>query len=167
MENLGSLVTVKAQEKKDLEVLFATDADVPRFLVGDSLRLGQVLLNLCGNAVKFTETGEIVVATRVKSQSSDGLELQFSVNDTGIGLTEEQIGKLFQSFSQADTSTTRQYGGTGLGLTISKRLVEMMGGKIWVESTPGEGSQFHFTVAFGLGAEKARRHFVPDHNLRG
>jgi len=167
LENLGSLVTVKAQEKRDLEVLFATEADVPRFLVGDSLRLGQVLLNLCGNAVKFTETGEIVVATRVKSKNGDRLTLQFTVSDTGIGLTEEQIGKLFQSFSQADTSTTRQYGGTGLGLTISKRLVEMMGGKIWVESTPGKGSQFHFTVVFSLGAEKARRHFVPEHNLRG
>ena len=167
LENLGSLVTVKAQEKKDLEVLFATEADVPRFLVGDPLRLGQVLLNLSGNAVKFTETGEIVVATRIKAQKDNRLTLQFTISDTGIGLTEEQIGKLFQSFSQADTSTTRQYGGTGLGLTISKRLVEMMGGEIWVESQPGQGSQFHFTVVFGLGAEKARRHFVPDHNLRG
>jgi PAS domain S-box-containing protein len=167
MENLGSLVTVKAQEKKDLEVLFDTGADVPRFLVGDPLRLGQVLLNLCGNAVKFTEKGEIVVATQVKSRSADRLELQFTVSDTGIGLTREQIGKLFQSFSQADTSTTRQYGGTGLGLTISKRLVEMMGGEIWVESRAGQGSQFHFTVVFGLGAEKARRHFVPETDLRG
>jgi PAS domain S-box-containing protein len=167
LENLGNLVTVKAQEKKGLEVLFATDADVPRFLVGDPLRLGQVLLNLAGNAVKFTDTGEIVVATQMKSKSSDRLTLQFTVSDTGIGLTEEQIGKLFQSFTQADTSTTREFGGTGLGLTISKRLVEMMGGDIWVESQPGQGSQFHFTVVFGLGAEKARRHFVPEPDLRG
>jgi PAS domain S-box-containing protein len=167
LENLGGLVTVKTQEKKDLEVLFDTGADVPRFLVGDPLRLGQVLLNLSGNAVKFTEKGEIVVATQVKSREEDRLELQFTVSDTGIGLTEEQIGKLFQSFSQADTSTTRQYGGTGLGLTISKRLVEMMGGEIWVESLAGQGSQFHFTVVFGLGAEKARRHFVPETDLRG
>ena len=129
LENLGNLITVKAQEKKDLEVLFATDADVPRFLVGDPLRLGQVLLNLSGNAVKFTEAGEIVVATRIESQRDGRVALQFTVRDTGIGLTEEQIGRLFQSFSQADTSTTRQYGGTGLGLTISKRLVEMMGGQ--------------------------------------
>jgi len=166
LENLGNLVTVKAQEKKNLEVLFDTSTDVPRFLVGDPLRLGQVLLNLSGNAVKFTETGEIVVATRMKSQSSDRLELQFTVSDTGIGLTDTQMNKLFQSFSQADTSTTRQYGGTGLGLTISKRLVEMMGGEIWAESQPGQGSQFHFTVAFGLGAEKTRRHFVPEPDLR-
>ena len=167
LENLGNLVTVKAQEKKKLEVLFATDADVPRFLVGDPLRLGQVLLNLSGNAVKFTESGEIVVSTRIKTQDSERVTLQFTISDTGIGLTEEQIGKLFQSFSQADTSTTRQYGGTGLGLTISKRLVEMMGGEIWVESQPGQGSQFHFTVVFGLGAEKARRHFLPESDLRG
>ncbi len=167
LENLGNLVTVKAQEKKDLEVLFATGADVPRFLVGDPLRLGQVLLNLSGNAVKFTEIGEIVVTTQVKSKNRDRIELQFTVSDTGIGLTEEQIGKLFQSFSQADTSTTRKYGGTGLGLTISQRLVEMMGGEIWVESAPGQGSHFHFTAAFGLGAEKARRHFVPASDLRG
>ncbi len=167
LENLGNLISVKAQEKKDLEVLFATDADVPRFLVGDPLRLGQVLLNLSGNAVKFTETGEIVVATRVKSQSDERLELQFTVSDTGIGLTEEQIEKLFQSFTQADTSTTRQYGGTGLGLTISKRLVEMMGGEIWVESQPGQGSQFHFTAVFSPGTEKTRRHFVPVSDLRG
>ena len=167
LENLGDLVTVKAREKKDLEVLFDTGADVPRFLVGDPLRLGQVLLNLSGNAVKFTESGEIVVATRVRSRRSDGLELQFTVSDTGIGLTEEQIGKLFQSFSQADTSTTREYGGTGLGLTISQRLVEMMGGEIWVESQPGQGSQFHFTVVVGLGAEKARQQFIPGHDLRG
>ncbi|MBL0713265.1 MAG: PAS domain S-box protein [Desulfosarcina sp.] len=167
LESLGNLVTVKAREKTGLEVLFATGADVPRFLVGDPLRLGQVLLNLAGNAVKFTETGEIVVATTIKSQSSDRLTLQFTVSDTGIGLTEEQIGKLGQSVAQADTSTTRQYGGTGLGLTISKRLVEMMGGEIWVESQAEQGSQFHFTVVFGLGAEKARRHFVPEPDLRG
>jgi len=146
LENLGNLVTVKAQEKKNLEVLFDTSTDVPRFLVGDPLRLGQVLLNLSGNAVKFTETGEIVVATRMKSQSSDRLELQFTVSDTGIGLTDTQMNKLFQSFSQADTSTTRQYGGTGLGLTISKRLVEMMGGEIWVESRFGVGSCFSFSL---------------------
>ena len=167
LENLANLVTVKAQEKKELQILFSMAAAVPRNLLGDPLRLGQVLLNLTGNAVKFTETGEIVVATRVKSSQADGLTLQFTVSDTGIGLTKEQVGKLFQSFSQADTTTTRQYGGTGLGLTISKRLVEMMGGDIWVESIPGQGSQFHFTIAFGLGDESTQRLFVPEHDLRG
>ena len=167
LENLGNLVTVKAKEKEELEVLFDTDADVPRFLVGDPLRLGQVLLNLAGNAVKFTQEGEIVIKTTVKSKDYDRLKLQFTVSDTGIGLTEKQVSKLFHSFSQADTSTTRQYGGTGLGLTISKRLVEMMGGEIWVESEEGRGSQFHFTIVFGMGAEKARRQFVPEPELEG
>ncbi|MBW2437710.1 MAG: PAS domain S-box protein, partial [Deltaproteobacteria bacterium] len=123
LDNLGNLVSVKAQEKEDLEVLFATDPSVPRFLVGDPLRLGQVLINLANNAVKFTDTGEIVVSTERVQQTEDRVTLKFAVSDTGIGLTEEQVGKLFQSFTQADTSTTRKYGGTGLGLTISKRLV--------------------------------------------
>jgi two-component system sensor histidine kinase/response regulator len=132
LDNLANLVTVKAQEKEDLEVLFATATEVPRFLVGDPLRLGQVLINLANNAVKFTESGEIVVATELLEPDEAGLTIKFSVRDTGIGLTKDQMGKLFQSFSQADTSTTRKFGGTGLGLTISKRLVEMMGGEsIW------------------------------------
>ena len=108
LDNLANLVTVKAQEKENLEILFATANEVPRFLVGDPLRLGQVLINLANNAVKFTDSGEIVVSTEVLKQNETGLSLKFSVRDTGIGLTEEQIGKLFQSFSQADTSTTRR-----------------------------------------------------------
>jgi len=167
LDNLANLVTVKAQEKKDLEVLFATASEVPRFLVGDPLRLGQVLINLANNAVKFTESGEIVVVTELLEQDSAGLTIKFSVRDTGIGLTEEQIGKLFQSFSQADTSTTRKFGGTGLGLTISKRLVEMMGGEIWVESEPGKGTTFSFTANFGLGKETVRKRLVPSSDLRG
>ena len=167
LDNLANLVTVKAQEKEDLEVLFATGQEVPRFLVGDPLRLGQVLINLSNNAVKFTESGEIVVATELLAQTEAGLTIQFSVRDTGIGLTEDQIGKLFQSFSQADTSTTRKFGGTGLGLTISKRLVEMMGGEIWVESEPGQGTTFSFTAKFGLGKEKGKKRLVPSSGLRG
>jgi two-component system sensor histidine kinase/response regulator len=167
LDNLANLVTVKAQEKEDLEVLFATASRVPRFLVGDPLRLGQVLINLANNAVKFTESGEIVVVTELLEQDSVGLTIKFSVRDTGIGLTEEQIGKLFQSFSQADTSTTRKFGGTGLGLTISKRLVEMMGGEIWVESEPGKGTTFSFTANFGLGKETVRKRLVPSSDLRG
>ena len=139
--------------------------EVPRFLVGDPLRLGQVLTNLTNNAVKFTESGEIVVSTEVVSRHQDRVILKFSVSDSGIGLTQEQIGKLFQAFSQADSSTTRKYGGTGLGLTISKRLVEMMGGEIWVESLPGQGSTFFFTAAFGLGAGKAKKHLAPTQAL--
>jgi signal transduction histidine kinase/ABC-type sugar transport system substrate-binding protein len=167
LDNLANLVTVKAQEKEDLEVLFATGQKVPRFLVGDPLRLGQVLINLANNAVKFTKSGEIVVTTELLKQDEAGSALKFSVSDTGIGLTKNQIDKLFQSFSQADTSTTRKFGGTGLGLTISKRLVEMMGGEIWVESEPGLGTTFSFTANFDLGKEKAKKRLVPSSDMRG
>jgi polar amino acid transport system substrate-binding protein len=167
MDNLANLITVKAQEKEDIEVLFSTNREVPRFLVGDALRLGQILINLSNNAVKFTDTGEIVVSTELLKRNEDWVTLKFSVSDTGIGLTKAQASKLFQSFSQADTSTTRKYGGTGLGLTISKRLAEMMGGEIWVESKYGEGSTFSFTANFGLGKEGAKRVFKPLKDLRG
>ncbi|MEE9496325.1 MAG: PAS domain S-box protein, partial [Desulfobacterales bacterium] len=167
LDNLANLVTVKAQEKEDLEVLFATAQNVPRFLVGDPLRLGQVLINLANNAVKFTDTGEIVVSTEVVKKHRDRIALKFSVSDTGIGLTKEQAGRLFQSFTQADTSTTRKYGGTGLGLTISKRLVEMMDGEIWVNSDPGQGSTFSFTATFGLGRKEVKKRFAPSRDLRG
>jgi len=167
MDNLANLVTVKAQEKEDLEVLFNTNREVPRFLVGDSLRLGQVLINLSNNAVKFTDTGEIVVSTELLKRNEDQVTLKFSVRDTGIGLTEEQAGKLFQSFSQADTSTTRKYGGTGLGLAISKKLVNMMGGEIWVESESGQGTTFSFTANFGLGKERDKQRFATSTDLRG
>ncbi len=167
LESLGNLVEVKAAEKKDLEVLFSTGADVPRFLVGDPLRLGQILINLVNNAVKFTTKGEIVVSTILESRREQDVILRFTVSDTGIGISPEQQAKLFQSFSQADTSTTRKYGGTGLGLAISQRLVSMMGGEIWVESEPGRGSRFIFTARFELGAEKAKKQFVPHADMRG
>ena len=167
MDNLANLVTVKAQEKEDLEVLFNTNWEAPRFLVGDPLRLGQVLINLSNNAVKFTDSGEIVVSSELLEQNEDKVTLKFSVRDTGIGLTEEQAGKLFQSFTQADTSTTRKYGGTGLGLAISKKLVNMMGGEIWVESEYGQGTTFNFTANFGLGKERAKKRFVTSTDLRG
>jgi PAS domain S-box-containing protein len=166
LDNLANLISVKAQDKKDLEILFATSLEVPRYLVGDPLRLGQILINLTNNAVKFTEAGEIVVSTELVEQKNNEVKLKFAVSDSGIGLTEDQIAKLFQSFSQADTSTTRKYGGTGLGLTISKRLVGMMDGEIWVDSTPGKGSTFSFTAIFGLGKEQARMQFVPTPGLR-
>ncbi len=130
LDNVANVVTVKAQEKENLEVLFYTDSRVPNSLIGDPLRLNQILVNLGNNAVKFTERGEIVLMAKIKSRSGEKITLQFSMRDTGLGMTEEQQAKLFQAFSQADTSTTRKYGGTGLGLTISRRLVNMMGGDI-------------------------------------
>jgi PAS domain S-box-containing protein len=166
LDNLANLISVKAREKEDLEVLFSMAQDAPRFLVGDPLRLGQVLLNLANNAVKFTESGEIVVSTKVVNQIDGRVMLKFSVSDSGIGLTPEQTAKLFEAFTQADTSTTRKYGGTGLGLTISKRLVEMMGGEIWAESEAGQGSTFNFTASFTQGVEKEKRNLTPSPDLR-
>ncbi len=115
------------------------------------LRLGQILTNLVNNAVKFTEHGEIRVEMELLEQTGEKVQLKFSVRDTGIGMTPEQVGKLFQPFTQADMSTTRKHGGTGLGLTICRRLVELMGGQIWLESEPGVGSTFIFTVWLGVG----------------
>jgi signal transduction histidine kinase/CheY-like chemotaxis protein len=166
LDNISTLVGIKTQEK-GLELLFKTDPAVPRTLIGDPLRLGQILINLSNNAVKFTDTGEIVVATELIKKDEAQVTLKFSVHDTGIGMTAEQAAKLFQPFSQADSSTTRKYGGTGLGLTISKRLAEMMGGKIWVESKPGQGSTFSFTANLGLGKERARKRFKPASKLHG
>lgn len=149
--NVANMVTVKAQEKGGLEVLFRIDPRIPPYLVGDPLRLGQVIVNLGNNAVKFTETGEIVLTAELIHETRDRVTIRFSVRDTGIGLTEAQRSKLFTAFTQADTSTSRKYGGTGLGLTISKRLVNMMHGDIRVESEPGVGSEFIFTAEFGVG----------------
>jgi two-component system sensor histidine kinase/response regulator len=165
LDNLTNLIGLKTGEK-GLELLFNFDQDIPTGLIGDPLRLGQILINLCNNAVKFTETGEIVLNISSIEKSESETTLQFSVQDTGIGLTEEQQSKLFQAFSQADSSTTRKYGGTGLGLTISKKLSEMMGGKIWVESEPGVGSTFIFTAVFGLHAQKQKT-LLPEHDMRG
>ncbi len=166
MDNISTLVGIKTQEK-GLELLFRTDPSVPRALVGDPLRLGQILINLSNNAVKFTDTGEIVVSTELVKKIDTQVTLKFSVQDTGIGMNAEQAARLFQPFAQADSSTTRKYGGTGLGLTISKRLAEMMGGQIWVESEPGRGSTFSFTANFGLGKEKATKRFKPASEMRG
>jgi signal transduction histidine kinase/CheY-like chemotaxis protein len=145
LDNVSTLISLKAHDK-GLELLFQTDQNVPMLLRGDPLRLGQILINLANNAVKFTSEGEIVIATQLFQKTDAVTMLQFAVRDTGIGLTPEQIGKLFQEFSQADASTTRKFGGTGLGLTISKRLVELMGGKIWIESEVDKGSAFIFTT---------------------
>ncbi|SLM29089.1 putative Histidine kinase [Desulfamplus magnetovallimortis] len=163
LNNLASLVTIKAQEK-GLEMIFKMDSGVPRALMGDPLRLGQILLNLSNNAVKFTEKGEIVISIEPVFVEEDAAKIRFSVRDTGIGLTKEQISRLFQSFSQADTSTTRKYGGTGLGLTICKKLTEMMDGEIGVESEPGKGTIFFFTAKFGRHNHEITKRFdvVPE-----
>ncbi len=153
IDNLVNLVGEKV-ESKGLELLCSYGLEVPRNLVGDPLRIGQILINYVNNAVKFTERGELRIAIIVKQASATDVLLQFSVSDTGIGLSQEQIGRLFQSFAQADSSTTRQYGGTGLGLAISKSLALAMGGEVGVQSEPGRGSSFWFTARLGLASHE-------------
>ena len=142
---LATIMSVSAGDK-DLELCIGVEPDVPRALIGDQLRLQQILVNLAGNAIKFTETGEVSV--RVELVSRAPLTLGFTVRDTGIGMSDEQLGRLFSPFTQGDLSTTRRFGGTGLGLTISKGLIEMLGGEIAVRSAAGVGSEFHFTLPF-------------------
>ncbi len=150
MANLANLVGFKAVDKR-VELMFDVQPDVPTALRGDPLRLGQILLNLTNNAVKFTdEDGDILVGVELQESGKDQALLHFSVSDTGIGMTQDQQLRLFESFSQADSSISRRYGGSGLGLAISKNLVAMMGGRIWVESEVGRGSTFHFTARLGL-----------------
>jgi PAS domain S-box-containing protein len=165
LDNVANLVSEKTAAK-GLELVFDIAPDVPRTLIGDSLRMGQVLINYANNSVKFTEKGEIDIIMRVKERSEKELLLYCAVKDTGIGLTPEQQSKLFQSFSQADASTTRKYGGTGLGLSISKKLADLMGGEVGVDSVHGEGSTFWFTARLGIGTAKARN-LIPDPDLRG
>jgi len=145
LTNLANLFSLNAQQK-GIELLFQYTANVPQSLRGDPLRLGQILTNLTNNAIKFTDKGEIIVKIELLLYNENEVTLQFSVSDTGIGITKEQQNKLFQPFSQVDASTTRKYGGTGLGLAICERLVKLMGGKIWLTSEPGKGSTFFFTV---------------------
>jgi two-component system sensor histidine kinase/response regulator len=147
----ASVLAVRAHQK-GLELVYRVAPDVPEALVGDSNRLRQILINLAGNAIKFTEHGEVVVRVERERQAGSDLALHFSVADTGIGISPEKQQSIFEPFQQADTSTTRKYGGTGLGLTISARLVEMMGGRMSVESVPGQGSVFHFTLGLGTAA---------------
>jgi len=149
LDNLANLIAFKAHEK-GLELLFDLRDELPVSLIGDPLRLGQILLNLASNAVKFTEQGEIIIRVELESSDSSGVWLNFSVQDSGIGMTAEQCSRLFGAFSQADSSTTRKYGGTGLGLAISRTLVELMEGSIWVESELGAGSRFQFRVHLAL-----------------
>ncbi len=164
LESVSDVVGYKAGAK-GLELVCDVAADVPPNLVGDSLRLGQILINFANNAIKFTEAGEISLAVRLLEAAGNRVMLRFEVRDTGIGLTPEQMGRLFQSFQQADTSTTRRYGGTGLGLAICKSLAELMGGEVGVDSTFGKGSTFWVSLPLERGAPA--RVLLPPPDLRG
>jgi two-component system sensor histidine kinase/response regulator len=176
LDSLSNVTAMKAEEK-GLEIIYAVADEVPRKLRGDPLRLGQVLINLLSNAVKFTASGEVLVTVSNQAQHAGRVTLQFSVQDTGIGLEAGQISGLFQAFTQLGPHISRTYGGTGLGLAISRQLVELMGGRIWAEGEPGRGSTFHFTVDVALSRENpgaaaaaqrrlaARRVLIADDNL--
>jgi GAF domain-containing protein/CheY-like chemotaxis protein len=162
VESALDLVSARATEKQ-LDIAYLFEGDVPAGIRGDVTRLRQIILNLLANAVKFTEQGEVVLTVAASSVAAGEVELSFAVRDTGIGLSAEGMGRLFQSFSQADSSTTRRYGGTGLGLAISRQLAELMGGRMWATSDGvGKGSTFHFTICAPLAElpPQSRREFV-------
>jgi CheY-like chemotaxis protein len=153
--------------QKGLELIYEVQPDVPEALLGDPGRIRQILVNLIGNAIKFTEFGEILVNIEEESQMSNSTSLHFSVKDTGVGIPAEKQKTIFEAFSQADGSMARKYGGTGLGLTICTRLVNMMGGNCWVESQPSQGSTFHFTVQLAVqDTTCARPVLLPPEQLR-
>jgi PAS domain S-box-containing protein len=166
LDNLINLTSLRTQEK-NLELIVNTHPEVPIKLVGDPLRLGQILLNLTGNAIKFANSGEIEITIELEEEQEYRVTLHLSVRDTGVGMSEEQASRLFKPFSQADSSTTRRYGGTGLGLSISKGLVERMGGHIWLESEEGKGSTFHFTTLLERQSLEKSMYRLPDENLKG
>ena len=162
-EVISSVTTLTAQKahEKGLEFLAHVSPEIPERLLGDPVRLGQILTNCVNNAVKFTEQGEIRLNIEQVERTGEKVQLKCSVRDTGIGMTREQAAKLFQPFTQADMSTTRKHGGTGLGLTISRRLVELMGGRIWLESEPGVGTTFYFTIWLGVAEPKGSAKILP------
>jgi len=164
LDNVANLVSEKASAK-GLELVFDIDKKVPMHLNGDSLRMGQILINYSNNAVKFTDHGEIVISAKALEETEQDVLLRFEVRDTGIGLTEEQKNKLFQSFQQADTSTSRKYGGTGLGLAIAKQLANLMHGDVGVDSEPGKGSTFWFTARLGKAVGRIKN-LMPNPDLR-
>jgi len=147
------IMASKAHEKR-IELAFRVAPDVPESLLGDPDRFRQIVLNLVGNALKFTEIGEVIVEVELEKKTDDTIDLHFSVRDTGIGIPKEKHSGIFDTFAQADGSTSRRYGGTGLGLAVSSQLVDLMGGRIWVESEPGQGSTFHFTACFTVGEDE-------------
>jgi signal transduction histidine kinase len=136
-----------------LELNLHVDPQVVDLVAGDPVRLRQIIVNLIGNAIKFTSVGGVTLSVQRESRADDGMVLRFTVKDSGIGIPPERQKEIFSAFTQADSSTTRNYGGTGLGLTISRRLAELLGGQIWVESEPGKGSSFHFTAKLGIAVE--------------
>jgi len=167
IEKVCDILAIRAH-KKGVELVDHISPNVPISLIGDSYRLRQILVNLLGNSIKFTDEGEVVLSVKLtkeeglqrKTKRENGVCLLFSVKDTGVGIPKDKWDAIFDSFKQADSSTTRKFGGTGLGLSISKRLVELMGGKMWVESEEGKGSEFSFTVEFGIQKEKKTRTFI-------
>lgn len=165
LDNVSGLLAERA-ENKGLELILDVDSGVPKRLIGDPLRLGQILINYANNAIKFTDSGYVAIQVKALSLLSDAVLLHFSVEDTGIGLDEEQCSRLFQSFEQADTSTTRKYGGTGLGLAISKQLAGLMGGEVGVSSALGKGSTFWFTIQLAR-SDDAPTLPLPNTDLRG
>ena len=149
VSSMADVLGGRAEEKR-LELLFTAEPDIPTALIGDPMRLGQVLINLGTNAIKFTAKGEVIIGCEVHERQAEAVTLHFWVKDCGIGMSREQLDRLFEPFMQGDSSTTRQYGGTGLGLAICHQLVQLMGGRIWAESQQGKGSTFHFTAHFGV-----------------
>jgi two-component system sensor histidine kinase/response regulator len=166
VSEMADVLGLRADEK-GLELLFSAAPDLPPRLVGDPSRLRQVLVNLGGNAIKFTDRGEVVISMGIESQDAEHVVLHVCVKDTGVGMSAEELLRLFQPFIQADSSTTRRFGGTGLGLVISKQLVERMDGRLWVASNPGEGSSFHFTARFGRSTPRAPARAWMGNELRG
>ena len=161
-------VTATKAKKNSVRLGLDVSHDVPAKIIGDSLRLGQVLINLIGNAVKFTHEGEVTLSVKKVSDFLDGIKLEFSISDTGIGMTEEQVGNIFHSYYQADDSTSRKFGGTGLGLSISKELVELMDGEIHVSSKKDVGTTFSFTVSLTLKDPENKRHYrIPSSSMLG
>jgi signal transduction histidine kinase len=151
-ESLGETMKALAfrAHQKGLELIYDVEPDVPEPVLGDPGRIRQILINLVGNAIKFTERGEILVTVKLEAETPQDVRLYFGVKDTGVGIPADKQKKVFEAFSQADGSMARKYGGTGLGLTICVRLAELMGGRIWLESEPGQGSNFQFTVTLGM-----------------
>jgi polar amino acid transport system substrate-binding protein len=166
LENLASLSVMRADEK-DLEILFNRDLKIPAKLIGDPLRLGQVLINLTSNAIKFTERGEVVVSAVLEEEKADKVWIEFSVKDSGIGIDEAELPRLFKPFTQLDGSTTRRYGGSGLGLSICKHLIELMQGSLSIESSPGRGSSFNFVIPLGISGCSTADDWTPEPDLRG